>query len=86
MVDRTTKLLLAAIALGLFADAAGRFMPVALADTTSCRIDGPVEVRITDSRPIEVRLSDIGEAVKVEWGFSQPGSSSSSPLYVRQTQ
>lgn len=79
MIDRTTKLLLAAIALGLFAEAAARFMPVARADTTSCRVEGPVEVRLTDSRPIEVRVTEL------QWGFSQPGSSSGSPLYVRQS-
>lgn len=85
MVDRTTQFLLGAIALGLFAEAGARFMPVARADTTACRIDGPVEVRLSD-RPLEVRLTDIQAPVKLEWGFSQPGSSSGSPIYVHATQ
>ncbi len=79
MIDRTTKLLLAAVAAGLFLNAAAALVPVAHAADTTCRIEGPIEVR-----PIEVRITEVRDAVPLEWGFSQPGSSSSSPLYVRQ--
>lgn len=76
-MDRTSKVLLALIALGLFANAARDWVPVArAADPTVCRIEGPIEVKI----------SSIGDDLEVKWGFSQPGSSSSSPLYVRQSQ
>ena len=72
-MDRTSKLLLALVALGLFANA---LRPEAhAADTVPCRVEGPIDIRITS----------IQDDIEVEWGFSQPGSSSSSPMYVKTT-
>lgn len=73
-MDRTSKGLLGLIAAGLFANALTSAVPVAwAAETTTCRIEGPVEVRLT-------RIDD---DLELKWGFSQPGSSSSTPLHVK---
>ena len=73
-MDRTTKLLLGAVALGIFANALQPLVTTAIAgDSMTCKVEGPIEVRI----------ATISDEVELEWGFSQPGSSSSSPLFVR---
>ncbi|MBX2804167.1 MAG: hypothetical protein KTR31_41285 [Myxococcales bacterium] len=73
-MDRVQNWLLAAVALGLFANALG---PWAVAQANSpmrCEVSGPIEVRITNfSDDLEVNLE-----------HGAPGSSSSRPLYVEQ--
>ena len=51
-------------------------VPVAHAsDSVPCRIEGPIEVRITN----------FGDDLEVKTAFAAPGSSSSSPLYIKST-
>ena len=48
-MDRTTKLLMAAVAAGLFANALTDLIPVArAADAIECRVVGPMEVKLSD--------------------------------------
>ena len=73
-MDNTTKSLLAAIALGLFVNALSNAVPVALAaERVECRIDGPVEVRVTS----------INDDIEVKRAFGQVGTSSSNPVYIK---
>lgn len=77
MVDRYTRAVLTVIAAALLLHLLRPPVPTAHAAD---------EVRCTVSGPLEVRLSDVRDAIEVKWAFGQPGSSSSSPLYVKSTQ
>lgn len=77
MIDRYTKVVLTVIAVALVGIALRGSVPVAqAAEDVRCTVEGPLDVR--------VRAFD--DDIELKWGFSQPGSSSSSPLHVRQAQ
>ena len=81
-MDTYTKVVLTVIAAALVTIALRGVSPIPeahAADRLDCRIDGPVEVRgFPDT--FRVRITD---SVEIKQGFSEAGSSSSSPLYVR---
>lgn len=82
-MDTYTKSVLTVIAAALVVIALRGLSPIPEAhagDRLDCRIDGPVEIRgFPDT--LKVRITDTVETKKA---FSEAGSSSSSPLYVRQ--
>jgi len=82
-MDNYTRTVLTVIAAALVAIALQGFgspIPVAhAADRLDCRIDGPVEIKgLRD----ELRVKITG-AVEVKQSFSEAGSSSSYPLYIK---
>jgi len=73
-MDRTTKFLIAAVAAGLFANAASNLVATAhAADMVECKVVGPMEVKVTS----------IDDELEIAWDYGTAGSSSSSPLYVK---
>lgn len=85
MSDPYARVLLTVIAVALALIAAHQWlMPTALAtDTMSCRIEGPIEVRsFGDDLDVTLRGTPQLE-VEIDWDYSAPGHSSSSPLYIK---
>ncbi|MEZ4319894.1 MAG: hypothetical protein R3F61_20455 [Myxococcota bacterium] len=87
--DRYTRAVLTVIAAALSIIALRGLSPIPAAwatETMECRFGSPVElrsgaqIRVTDT--VQVRMSDEVK-VRVE-SYGAPGSSSSSPLYVKQ--
>ena len=80
-MDTYTKTLLTIIALALVTIALrGIVDPIqpAWAGDMSCTIEGPLEIK-------EIRGFGDRLRVEIEQGFNQPGSSSGSPLYIKNT-
>lgn len=77
MSDRYTQAVLTVIAVALVLHLLRPPLPVAhAADAVRCTFAGPIEVKLTD----------IGDKVEVQWGFGQPGSNGSNPLYTKVVQ
>jgi hypothetical protein len=91
MNDWYARMLLTVIALSLAVIAVGQVrnpIPVAhAADSIECRFSGPLEIRDIGGT-VDVRIRSIDDDMKVETShaFSQPGTSSSHPVYIRQVQ
>ena len=89
MNDWYARTMLTVIAGSLAVIAAGQLqspVPVAhAAETMDCRFSGPLEIRDIGGT-VDVRIRSIDDDIKVEasQAFSQPGTSSSRPLYVQQ--
>ena len=89
MNDWYARVMLTAIAGSLVVLAAGQLrnpVPAAHAgDTMECRFSGPLEIRDIGGT-VDVRIRSIDDDIKVEatQAFSQPGTSSSRPLYIQQ--
>lgn len=85
--DRYTQLVLTIIALALVAIALrlpGDLVPVAhAADVQTIRIEGAVELRPVELKPIEVRRMPDPVEVELRWDSLAPGSSRSAPIYVQ---
>lgn len=89
MNDWYSRLMLTVIAGSLAVLALGRVknpVPAAYAaDSIECRFSGPLEIRDIGGT-VDVRIRSIDDDIKVEasQAYSQPGTSSSRPLYVQQ--
>ena len=89
MNDWYSRSMLTIIAVSLAVLATGQLqnpVPAAhAADTMECRFSGPLEIRDIGGT-VDVRIRSIDDDLKVEasQAFSQPGTSSSRPLYVQQ--
>jgi|GEM_PF-3146911 len=82
-MDTYTRIVLTVIAGALVVLALQGFgspIPVAhAADRLDCRIDGPVEIKGLQDR---LKVEIVG-AIEVKQAYSEAGSSSSSPMYVK---
>lgn len=91
MNDWYVRMMLTVIAASLAVIAAGQVKnPVSAAyaaDSIECRFSGPLEIRDIGGT-VDVRIRSIDDDMKVETShaFSQPGTSSSHPVYIRQVQ
>ncbi len=82
-MDTYTKLVLTVIAAALCAIALRGLEPIPpahAADTMECEVKGPMEIRGS------ITIEDFRDKleVEVEQGYAEAGSSSSSPVYVKQ--
>lgn len=88
MTDTYTRFLLTVIAASLALIALRGWSPVPAAfagESLDCRLSGSVEIsRFSDTLDVKVSRFDSDLDVEVKSGFSQPGTSSSSPVYVKQ--
>ncbi len=81
-MDTYTKVVLTVIAVALSVIALRGFHPVSpaqAADTLECEVKGPMEIRGS------ITIEDFRDKleVEVEQGYAEAGSSTSSPLYVK---
>ena len=89
MNDWYSRIMLTMIAVSLAVIAFGQLqnpVPAAhAADTMECRFSGPLQIRDIGGT-VDVRIRSIDDDIKVEatQAFSQPGTSSSRPLYIQQ--
>jgi poly-beta-hydroxyalkanoate depolymerase len=89
MNDWYVRMMLTVIAVSLAVIATGQLnnpVPAAYAaDSIECRFSGPLEIRDIGGT-VDVRIRSIDDDMKIETShaFSQPGTSSSYPVYVRQ--
>ena len=87
MTDPYTRLLLTVIAISLAIIAVRGVSPIPAAfagEVMECKFSGGLEVsRFSDTLDIRVTRFDSDLDVEVKSGFSQPGTSASSPIYVQ---
>ena len=82
-MDTYTKLVLTVIALALCVIAFRGFEPIApahAADSIECEVKGPMEIKGS----IAIRSFDDNLDVEIEQAYNEAGSSSGSPLYVKE--